>query len=148
MTLVPGTIGKFFSLEMHGKYWKIWAPLFFSATIAVILDYLRSDGIHPHFDLFFILETIFLLLWLLFLGIYLRERAREAVQPSEDSYNSLLKYCLAILLFDIGIIAVCFFLAGIFVNQAGFFIIAMLAGIIASLWYFGTKARSLGFVFQ
>ena len=134
--------------ENWGKHWKILAPLCFSIMMAILLDFLRTDTRHPPFDFIFELEMFFSILSLLFLGIYVRKCAQEAVQPSEDSYNSLLKSFLVILLADIGIIAICIFLASKFVYQAAYFFGAMFVGIFVSLWYFGTKLNSLGFSYK
>ena len=139
-------LGDLFSGEKSGEYGKIWAVLFFSTFMALMLHFLRSDRILPSGDPAFVIEMFFWILALLSLCLYLRKRARESAQPSGDSYTTLLKYFLAILLIDIGIIAACFFLAGIFVYQAALFLLAMIAGILASIGYFVTKARSLGFV--
>ena len=131
-----------------GKHWKILAPLCFSILMTMMLDYLRSSRGRLHSDFIFILEGFFLILSLLLLGIFVRKCAQEAVQPSQNSYNSLLKSCLAILLIDIGIIAVCIYLASIFVYQAAYFFGAMFAGLLVSLWYFRKKTDELGFSFE
>jgi len=134
--------------ENWGKHWKILAPLCFSIMMAILLDFLRKGTRHPPFDFIFELEMFFSILSLIFLGIYVRKCAQEAVQPSEDSYNSLLKSFLVILLVDLGFIAACFFVAGMIVNLAAYVLGVMFVVIMVSLWYFGTKMSSLGFSYK
>jgi len=149
MSGVPGTIGKLFLMEKRGEYWKIWALFFFCIMIAVILDILGTSGILPAFDFIFIIKLFFSLLAILFFGIYLQKRAREVPQPSQESYNSLLKACLAIILIDIGFIAACFFLASMFFrDQAAYFLVAIWVVVLISLWYFKKKNKELGFNFR
>lgn len=112
-----------------------------SRVISVIEDY----DIFPSKKFAFLLEMSLVIPALVLAFIYIRKRAQESVQPSEDSYNTLLKHAIAVIVIGILIIAGCFVLGTIYGAPAAL-LLFILAVVMISIWYFVGKARSLGFM--
>ncbi len=124
----------------------LWTMVFIliisSRVILVIEDY----GIFPfNKKCTFLITMSLVMLALVLASIWIRKRAQESFQPSEDSYNTLLKHAIAVIVIDVTIIAGCF-VFGTLYGAAASLLLFVLAVVMISLGYLVMKARSLGFI--
>ncbi len=117
--------------------------LIISSRIIQVLD---DYDLYPSKKLTFLLKMSLVILAVVLAFIWIHNRAQESVQPSEDSYNALLKSALAVIVVNVVVVAGCFILGTLYGGLTTLLLLVILGMAFISVWYFVGKMRSLGFV--
>lgn len=126
------------------RFWIIWIIVLFLIFCQLIIDVI--DHYYPDYlsdQVTSIVGIGLIISFMVFGSVYIQDWLRDKPQPSEESYNALLKHAIGIIVADVIIILGCFILGSMY-GGTHLLLLAVLAVCFISIWYLASKMRSLG----